>query len=269
MTTIHDLVVYKHPQSSHSEITSVQKRKLHWVKKECDAIIVDSEATKKDCQEILKIPQSKMHVVYLAAGNSVDDFVRQSQNFRKEQVENVRRKYHLTKPYILAVGTREPRKNLDRLIKSASKIPEVNLVIAGKFGWGDQMKNDNFRMINVNVLGYVPEQDMPALYSGAECYVHPSLYEGFGVTVLEAMTLGVPVVTSKASSLPEAGGEAALYVNPKNTNDIESKIKQVLTLSQKGRSAIISKGLKQASKFSWEKTALETLNVYEKVYGDK
>ncbi len=243
VSTIHDLIVYKYPESSHPQIIATQKRRLNWVKKECDLIIVDSLSTKKDCQEILGIQESRLRVIYPAVS---EGFKPQS----NAKVSAILRKYNLRPDYILAVGTREPRKNLQRVVAAAQKT-NSHLVIAGKFGWGEDIKG-------AQPLGYVPQEDLPALYCGAKCLVYPSLYEGFGIPVLEALACGCPVVTSKTGSLLEVAGDAAFYVNPESVEDIVEKLEVV-------DQSLVKKGLVQAKKFSWEKTAKETLRVYEEV----
>lgn len=260
-----DMVVYKFPQSSHPQIIATQKRRLAWVKKEADKIITISQSAKKDIVEILEIPEEKINVVYLAAGN---EFVPSGPKFSHP------------KPYILAVGTREPRKNLDRLVAAFTQlnIKNLDLIIAGKFGWGDENPNFAKRGIsaegtklniknqnNIKTLGYVPQEEMPALYRGAACFVYPSLYEGFGVPVLEAMASGCPVITSSTGSLPEVGGTAAVYVGPTKTNEIAGAIDAMLRLNSSTRQNLVKRGSAQAAKFSWEKTARETAKVYEEL----
>lgn len=263
ITTMHDLVVYKYPESSHPKIINTQKRRLEWVAKECDIVIADSIATKNDIIEILKIPEEKIRVVYLAAGEEYE--IKEIKT-----IKAIKAKYNIEKDYILVVGTREPRKNMDRVIEAfkSLKLDDVDLVIAGKQGWGDMKINDEKWAIgNVKTLGYVPQEDLPALYSGATVFIYPSLYEGFGVPVLEAMSCGCPVITSNVSSLPEVGGEAAEYVDPLNTNDIAVKLLGTLKLPMDGRKKIIEKSLAQAGRFSWDRTAKETLKVYEELCG--
>lgn len=178
----------------------------------------------------------------------------------------LQKKYNITSPFVLFVGTLQPRKNITRLIEALSKINnnDLELVIIGKKGWmyEDILKApDKYNVAQkVVFLDFVNDEDLPSFYSHARCFVLPSLYEGFGLPILEAMTYGCPVITSSISSLPEAGGDAALYIDPENTKDIADKITQVLS-DEKLRSEMIEKGYKQIKKFSWEKTAKETLSV--------
>jgi glycosyltransferase involved in cell wall biosynthesis len=132
--------------------------------------------------------------------------------------------------------------------------PKLSLLVAGSSGWGEEIKSVN----GVKLLGFVPDEDLPALYSGAQCFVYPSLYEGFGLPVLEAMASGCPVVTSNVSSLPEVAGAAAVLVNPKSAEEIAEGIKKALKNCQR----LSEKGLTQAKRFTWERTAQETLKVY-------
>jgi len=255
VTTIHDLIVYKYPESFQQrgghDVVANQKRRLGWVKKEGDLIIVDSEATREDVIEVLKIPQERIHVVYLAA----------DERFRpqpRSEINKVKRRYKIKGDYLLSVGTQEPRKNLKRVIQAYLTLkpdyPKLSLLVAGSSGWGEEIKSVN----GVKLLGFVPDEDLPALYSGAQCFVYPSLYEGFGLPVLEAMASGCPVVTSGVSSLPEVAGAAAVLVNPKSAEEIAEGIKKALKNCQR----LSEKGLTQAKRFTWERTAKETLKVY-------
>ncbi len=182
-------------------------------------------------------------------------------------------KYQVTsmdKPFILFVGTLQPRKNIVRLIEAFSKLKDkrIKLVIVGKKGWLYEDILEAPLKFNVKervqFMDFVKDEDMPSLYKNALCFVLPSLYEGFGLPVLEAMKYGCPVVISNVSSLPEAGGDAALYVDPKNVDDIGSKLEKVITDSNL-RSEMVKKGYEQVKKFSWEKTAKETLKILESI----
>lgn len=256
VTTIHDLTPIKFPQYQHPRTIASYKAGLRWVKKEAAAIIADSEATKKDITEILGIDEKRIHVVYLAAANSFQEFRQQSEPQKESSIVKVRAKYGLENEYLLYLGTQEPRKNLENVIKAYQLLKiETPLVIAGNFGWGEKLKP----IEGVKLIGFVDEADLPALYSGATCFIYPSLYEGFGLPVLEAMAAGCPVVTSNRGSLAEVGGEAVVQANPENIEAITFGIMSALN----NKSWLVEKGIQQSKKFSWEKTATETLKVYE------
>lgn len=260
--TIHDLVIYKSPESTHPQIIAIQKQTLALAVKECVHFIVDSQATLNDCVELLGIPKEKMSVVYLAAGNETEAFVGKSDAEQKKEIARVKEKYSLPEHYFFAVGTRQPRKNIDRLVLAFSSLDlkDTKLAIAGNYGWGaDQKSNDS-----VSLLGFVSQEDIAPLYAGSLAFVYPSLYEGFGLPILEAMTIGTPVITSNLSSMPEAGGDAALYVDPTSVDDIGRKLLEVTQLSGVKRADLIKKGKAQAKKFSWEKTAEQTFKIYQR-----
>lgn len=174
--------------------------------------------------------------------------------------------------YILFVGTLQPRKNIVRLVEAFSKItprhPNIKLLVVGKKGWLYEEILEAPRKFNVEsdvkFLDFVKDEDMASLYKNALCFVLPSLYEGFGLPVLEAMKEGCPVLLSNVSSLPEAGGDAALYFDPENAQDIANKIDKVIS-DQKLRNDMSKKSVSRAKKFSWEKTAKETLKVLEEL----
>lgn len=250
VTTIHDLTFLKYPQTHTPYSVAVHTRHLNQAKKYADKIIAVSESTKKDLIDY-GIPAEKISVIYEAAASV----------FRPVDSRQARAKYGLTKDYFLSVGTREPRKNLKRLIEAFSKLPArtvpagTQLVIVGPIGWGESLPTT----ANVRFLGFVPDEDLAGLYSATQAFVYPSLYEGFGLPVLEALSCGCPVITSNVSSLPEVGGEAAIYVNPDKVAEITQALVAVNKLN------LTQKSLAQAQKFSWGKTAQETLKVYQEV----
>ena len=240
VTTYHDVVPLKYPQWSHPKVVSVHKRRLELVEKEIDMVIAVSESTKKDLLEISKIPEEKITVIY----EGVDEKFKPQD---KEDIENFRKKYNLPKEFILAIGGVGERRNLTR-IKEAVK--SYNLVIAGE------------------TIPWIPEEELPLLYSASRIVLYPSLYEGFGLPILEAMACGTPVITSNVSSMPEVGGPAnagaVLYVNPEDEKEIERVVREVM--ESKGiREQMIKKGFLQAKKFAWEKCAKETAKVYQEV----
>lgn len=264
VTTIHDFGFLKYPQTAHPKIKAVMERRFDWIKKEIDMVIAISEATKKDAMEILEIPEEKIKVVYEAAPEDI------KQVKSKQTIKAVKAKYGINNNYLLSVATLEPRKNLKRIIQAfqALGIKDLQLVIIGKSGWDTSLQGVDFKQFKNNVLftGYVNRQELAALYSGALCLAFPSLYEGFGLPILEAMKCGCPVVTSHLSSMPEVAGKAGILVDPLDVEEIGKGFYEVVSNKAK-RQEMIKEGFKQVGKFSWEETAKETLKVYEKVIG--
>lgn len=264
VTTVHDLVVYKYPQTSHPNIIETQKRRLFWVKKECDLIFADSMATKNDLVKILKFNHKKIKVVYAGVSNIFKPV-------SEKEIERVRRKYDLQGEYILAVGTQEPRKNTQNVLRAfeqfsqhaliAARKRPIKLVIVGKLGWGEKIRQSKY----VRVLGFVDRKDLPGLYSTASVFVYPSLYEGFGLPVAEAMKCGCVVVTSDRGSLKEIAGEAAILVDPQDSRDISTKLIRFFINKDVGKS-YMEKGEKHAAKFTWKKSAGEILRLYRRLY---
>lgn len=236
VTTYHDVIPLKYPQWSHPKIVGVHKRRLALVEREIDMVIAVSEATKKDLMEISKVPEEKITVIY----EGVDEKFRVRD---KEEIEGFRRRYKLPEKFVLAIGGIGERRNLKR-VKEATQ--GYNLVITGE------------------TIPWVGDEEMPLLYSAAEVLFYPSFYEGFGLPVIEAMACGTPVITSDVSSLPEAGGEAAAYVDPEDTERMVRVVREVMG-DKELREEMINKGLVQAKKFSWKKCADETARIYKQL----
>lgn len=250
VTTVHDLVFVKYPETVDKLILDTQTKRVKKIISSGTHIIADSMSTKNDLMEIYKLSDSLIDVVY--PGLDAKYLVQ-----TETEIDRVKNKYHLPNEYILSLGTQEPRKNIARLIEACRSI-DVPLVLTGKYGWGNKSQADSKSVIN---LGYVEENDLPALYSGASVFAYPSLYEGFGFPVLEAMACGAPVVTSNISSLPEVVGSASILVDPVSVDSIASGIKQALS----ARDKLITLGLAQAKKFTWQQSAGQVLEVYEKI----
>jgi len=187
-----------------------------------------------------------------------------------KSMEDIERKYGVKGKYILFVGTLQPRKNISRLIEAFSKLSDkdLTLVVVGKKGWMYEeilSSPKEFGVSNrVLFLDTVGDEDLPTFYKNAQFFILPSLYEGFGLPVLEAMQYGCPVIISNVSSLPEAGGDAAMYVDPEDASDITEKMEKLLKDSSL-KEDLIKKGYDQVKKFSWEKTAAQTIRVLEDV----
>lgn len=232
VTTIHDLIVFVDPKNTPESIISTQLKKLSWVTKETDKIIAVSKSTKNDIIKYLKIPSEKIEVIYEAASNT----------FKKTQSEKKDK-------FFLVVGTSK-RKNLDNIIKAFEKLnlPDVHLTITGR-----SQKHDNKL---IKEIGFVEEKELARLYSNALALIYIPTYEGFGLPVLEALSCGCQVVSSKVSSLPEVGGDAVFYADPYSIEDITKQIQNSINHPKKNLSL-------QTSKFSWEKTARQTIDLYE------
>ncbi len=258
VTTVHDMVAYLFPSSLHPRIITNQKRRMDYVKKEVDAIIADSKTTKEDVVKFLEIPQEKVTVIYLAASG---DFKPEENNI----VDDTLAKYKIKKPYILSVATQEPRKNLQKLLDAFEEVlkekPDASLVLAGKYGWGGGLRSPG----SVIWTNYVPQEDLIALYSGCRVFVYPSLYEGFGLPILEAMACGAPVITSNNSSMEEVAKDAAILIDPRNEKQLAKAMEFMLDLDSENYQKIVKASLDRAKEYSWEKTAEETLKVYERL----
>lgn len=267
VTTIHDLAIYRHPEwfppkqkfSTAVLVPSSVKRS--------SKIIAVSKATAKMVQECFDTPKERIDVVY----EGMSKTKKIAAKTRTAILNNV----GVQKRFFFYVGTIEPRKNLESLVKAFDAFIEANpryrdmqLVLAGAKGWKHERI---FRSIarahwsmNIRYLGYITAEQKTALMQSCMAFVFPSLWEGFGLPVLEAASMGVPVLTSKLSSLPEVGGDGALYVNPRSIPAIQKALTQLAKDSRK-RTALGKKGKAFAKQFSWERCAKETYAVYKSV----
>lgn len=274
IVTVHDLIPLVFPQAFPSGIRGrvkweIQKRLLSGV----DAVITDSLSSSKDINHYINISEEKVHVVYLAAGKEYQQVDTKTKNKIKE-------KYVLPDRFILYVGDATWNKNLPLLIKAVNKTQYPFVVVGKVFSEGYIDKNNIWnkdlleakRLFkennNIKILGFIPTEDLVGIYNNAAVLLMPSLYEGFGLPVLEAMSCGCPVITSKKGSLTEIAGNAACYVNSGDEEEISESIKEIMSNTKK-RNLLKEKGLLQAKKFSWQKTAEQTMEVYEKVFRGK
>jgi len=249
VTTIHDLVPIKFPKYSHPKIISTHKAKLKHVKSEANIVIVPSKTTKKDLIN-LGFDKNKVKVIYEAP----DKIYKASS---KGEIARLKKKLRIKEGYLLAVGLGY-RKNTERLINAFEKAKSgrnLKLVI---LGYSHEKYSEKRGVI---FTGHVPRKDMPTYYSGAEALIYPSLYEGFGLPILEAYACKTPVVTSNVGSMKEIGSDSAVLVDPFKENSITEGILKVLG----DRKKYIKLGQKVVKNFSWEKTAEETLKVYESI----
>ncbi|KKR38358.1 hypothetical protein A2210_02235 [Candidatus Woesebacteria bacterium RIFOXYA1_FULL_40_18] len=229
-------------------------------------IIAISNSTKKDIVRHYPFASGKVEVTHLAYDSKLFNI-----RVSKEDVRRVASKYSIVNEYFLYLGTLKPSKNVEGLIEAYAKVagryPNFGLVIGGKKGWLYETifeKAKNLGLENkVIFTDFIDEKDKPALIAGAKAFVLPSFWEGFGLDVLNAMACGIPVIVSNVGSLPEVAGDAGIYVDPYNINSIADALVKVLSMNQVDYNKVVKAGLEQAGKFSWEKTARETLKILE------
>ncbi|MBP9686404.1 MAG: glycosyltransferase family 4 protein [Candidatus Doudnabacteria bacterium] len=261
VVTVHDLSPVVLP-----EHYDIRRRLWHWsvgfrrTLQRADAIIAVSEFTKQQLVDVLGLPASKITVVYQGI-----DAKRFHPNVDEVHLRDVRNRYGLPGEYVFYCGTLEPRKNVERLIGAWERMEHhLPLVIAGKPGWKYRTifnrAKQSSRVRQIQFLGFVEESDKAALYKLAAVTAFPSLYEGFGLPVLESMAVGTPVVTSQVTSLPEVCGSAGVLVDPYDEVSIAVGLDSVVG-DRNFRAALAAEGLLRAKKFSWDKTAEQTLAV--------
>ncbi len=264
LLTVHDLSFIRDPDSAAPVLRQYLNRVVPRSVARADHVLADSFATRADLVEMYRTPPEKIFVLYSGV-NAVFRPIADSATLAA-----VRAKYHLGEsPFILAVGTLQPRKNYVRLIQAFAQLPITNyqlrLVIAGGQGWlYDSIFAEVERLkLQTRVVfpGFVADADLPALYSAARALAYPSLYEGFGLPMLEAMACGTPVVTSTASCLPEVAGDAALCVPPTDVEALAHALDKVVS-DESLRAELVTKGLARAKEFTWAKAARELVEKY-------
>lgn len=257
LVTVHDLSYVRVPECFPAPLLNYLNQAVPPSVARADLILADAASTQRDLVEVYRVPPDKIKVLY----SGVDP------RFRPEVSEDSRlRVRELTrgKPYLLSVSTIQPRKNYARLVEAFSKIqnPDLQLIICGARGWMYEQVFETINRLGLNARvilpDFVSDDDLPALYAGATLFVYPSLYEGFGLPVAEAMACGAPVVSSNASSLPEVGGDAVLYFDPRDVDAMAETIRRALSDESLGND-LRARGLAQAKKFSWEKAARQLL----------
>jgi glycosyltransferase involved in cell wall biosynthesis len=230
--------------------------------------IAISESTKTDMRRCLEIEPERIDVTPLAVSAAYRPDV------AVDAREAVRTRYQLPNEYLLYVGRLEPRKNLPGLLDAYEAVCRLRpntppLVLAGAKGWHSSELDGRLEKLGIRVrsLGYVPEQDLPALYCGARVFIYPSFYEGFGIPVLEALACGVPTITSNISSMPEVAGDAAELVDPHSPGALADSLHRLLT--DDGRCAELRRrGLRRAAEFSWDRTARLTVESYDRTFAE-
>lgn len=269
ITTIYDMVYKKYPDTMTRANYNRLDKNIKRSTEHADIVVTISENSKREIIEYLGAPEEKIRIV--SPGVDMDIY---SCMYSEEEKKYIRSKYGLPNRYILYLGTLEPRKNINSIIegyalyKSINKSSDLKLVIAGKKGW---MYDSIFESVKANNLlddvvftGYIEEVYKPIIYKLSNMFVFPSLYEGFGMPVLEAMAAGVPVITSNSSSLPEVAGDAGLMVEPKDIQAIADCIAK-LDSDSNLRNELITRGLERSKLFTWEQSAEKLIQIYKEL----
>jgi glycosyltransferase involved in cell wall biosynthesis len=266
VVTIHDLIFLRFPQYYKPIDRYIYKLKFRYACHKAHAVVAISEQTKRDIMMYFGIVESKIHVIYQ---NCSDVF---TENVSKLERQKITQKYNLQKPFIISVGSIEPRKNQLNLVKAfhSLEIHNHELVLVGGGGAYKakvQAYIEKHEVKNVRILSHVPTSHLPALYQSATFLAYVSLFEGFGIPILEALTSGIPVLAAKGSCLEEAGGEGGVYVDGLSVNQIAEGI-TLLLQDASLRHSLIEKGKRHLMKFNNRLIAQQLYNLYEKLKED-
>jgi glycosyltransferase involved in cell wall biosynthesis len=258
--TLYDMTCWLVPETHSAANVRASKLFAERVMRRADGLIAISESTRRDAVRILGLPEEKIEVIYPGVAEAF---------FRA--APGTAGKLGLIRPYVLFVGTIEPRKNIDALLDAWGQVRpslrgEFELVVAGPAGWAKSRTLDRLRAAGngVRYLGYVAEEDLPGLTAGATAFVYPSLYEGFGLPLGQAMAAGVPVITSNVSSMPEVAGDAGLLVDPRSPAEIAAAIERLL-LSPGLRAELSGKGQARARRYTWEACARQSIEFFRRL----
>ncbi|HYG75050.1 MAG TPA: glycosyltransferase family 1 protein [Planctomycetota bacterium] len=266
VVTIHDVFsALQSTEFADAEFREMKRKRYLDLTERADRIICVSESVKRDVQQTLNPDPAKLLVVYEAGG---EGFSRRA----PDEINHTRQKHGLARPYLIFVGSVNKRKNVPAMIRAfaaASKATgELDFAIAGRIGFGGEQIREAISQSGVadrvKLLGYVPDEDVPALYSGAEALLFTTLYEGFGIPALEAMACGCPVIGANVGSLPEIIGDAGVLADPASIDSIASAIETLLTDSSR-RAALRERGFERARQFSWDSAAEKCLSIYQEL----
>jgi glycosyltransferase involved in cell wall biosynthesis len=264
--TIYDMTCWLMPEMHTDANVAATKEYAERILRHADGLIAISESTRQDSIRILGLREDSIRVIYPGVSDAFFQVT-------EPDIEGLRQKYAMPDCYLVFVGCIEPRKNLTRILDAWDLLPlstraDCQLVAIGPLGW--EKSETTARLLGggggVRYLGYVPEEDLPALMAGATALVYPSYYEGFGFPVVQAMAVGTPVITSGVSSLPEIAGDAALFVNPHCTGEISDALRQVLSSASLCQ-ALRARGTRRAEQFRWSRCAKMSLNFFNTIAG--
>lgn len=251
-TIIHDLAYLKYPETVHGTILKTQRQRMSWIKKESSIIFADSETTKRDGIQLCGLDEKKIFVNYPGV---------QFPESLAVEITRTHNRFGIRKPFILTVGKIEPRKNLKRLIDAFIQInnPSIDLVIVGHQGWDKETSKKQSQSKNIKFLSYITDTELSALYSSCLFFIYPSLYEGFGYPIVEAMKCGAAVATSDSSSMREIGQDCAYLFDPKNTDELGLSMRKLIE-DVDLRNKLKKQGIMRSRDFSWK-------SYYDKMMG--
>ena len=264
VVTIHDISYEFFPEYFHPLARARMKMLIPGSARRATRVLTGSEFSKREIVDTYRIPEEKISVTHYGVAESFKVISDQA------ELDRVLQRFGIRQPFILGVGNLQPRKNLQRLLRAyaalrADKAIDFDLVLVGQMAWkAESILEDIDRLGlagSVSVTGYVSNEELVCLYNRAQIFVYPSLYEGFGLPIIEAMACGTPVITSDVSSLPEVGGDAAIFVNPQDHKAIADAIKRLADDSAL-REQLREKGLRRASEFTWRRIAEQTATIY-------
>jgi len=260
--TIHDLGYERYPEAYSNFARNYLRKNYRFAARHAAKIIVPTEFTKRELISLYNVKPEKIEAVHLAYN---DKIFRKIDNQTK--INQVLEKYKIKKPYLLFIGRLETKKGIRCLLEAHKllitnyQLSNLNLVLIGGRGYGyDEIKNLKLKIKNLIEVGHINQDDLVYFYHSAEAFVFPSLYEGFGIPILEAMACGCPVIVSDIEPLKEVGGGGAMFFKVGDSEDLAKKIKEILE-NQELRSQMIQKGLERVKNFSWQKCAKETLKI--------
>ncbi len=254
LVPVYDLTTKIQPQDHLQSTISSHDTRLQRAVRYADFIIFLSRSTKEDFKRYYKFTSQKTSIIYPSTNLP---------QIKPGNISQTLKKYKIIKKFILSVSTLQPRKNLEGLVKAFEKFNQekkYQLVIVGPKGWGTININQSEDIIQT---GFISNLELVNLYSKADVFVYPSFYEGFGLPIIEAMSFGLPVICSDTSSMPEAGGKAAIYFNPSDINELVDRLIKTTNMNVNEQIAIRHESIVQAKKFSWENSAKQLISIYE------
>lgn len=265
LTTVHDIAFLLFPDFVPQELMPKYAARTKSALEKSDIVITVSKSSADDICKFLHVPQDKIRVVYNGVNRALFKEAKQDASF-----EVFRKKYNIDRKYVLFVGTMEKRKNVVNLVKAFKGInKDYLLVLIGKPGWKSEEILEVIKSMDlskdVRMVGYIPDHELPLFYSNAELFVYPSLYEGFGIPPVEAMSCGAPVMVSDIPVFREILQEAAVYVNPYDPVEIHEKLFYYLQ-NESERERLRHLGLKLSGEYTWERSAGALLNIYKELY---